>query len=71
MTNRTANKQITPKIANTISWLMLAVIIGKNRPTANDPSQFIDEASPLALPLIPRGNISPTITHVRGAHVNE
>lgn len=50
---------------------MLAVIIGKNRPTVNDPSQFIDEARPLALPLIPRGNISPTITHVRGAHVNE
>jgi len=60
-----------PNIANTISCGKNAVIIGNNKPTKNDPSQFSEEAAPEAKPLMDNGNISPTITQVNGAHVNE
>lgn len=60
-----------PNIANTISCGMEAVIIGNNRPTANEPIQLNDEANPEALPRIASGKISPTNTHVSGAHVQE
>lgn len=43
----------------------------EQRPTKKEPIQFNDDALPEAKPLIANGNISPTITHVSGAHVKE
>lgn len=60
-----------PKIAKTRSWAMLAVMIGNSNPTANEPIQLNEEASPVARPRMSSGKISPTITQVNGAHVNE
>lgn len=62
---------MTPKIAKTASWGMVAVIIGNNNPTANEPIQLADEAAPDARPLIANGKTSPMITQVNGAQVNE
>src|SRR5699024_338479 len=71
VTNRTPRTQMTAKIANTASWLMVAVMIGNSRPTRNDPIQLNELASPEARPRIASGKISPTITQVRGAQVKE
>ena len=70
-TNNTPRIQITPNIAKTNCCEKYAVIIGKSNPTKNDPTQFNDEAVPEAKPLIANGNISPTMTHVNGAQVND
>ena len=71
ITKATASKQITPKIAKTVSCDIEAVINGKINPTANAPTQLNAEAVPAALPRIASGKISPTRTHVNGAHVNQ
>ena len=60
-----------PNIANTICCGKYTVIIGNSNPTKKEPIQFNEDAAPEANPLIANGNISPTITHVNGAHVNE
>lgn len=69
--NQTPNMQITPKMANTASCGMIAVMIGKRSPTANEPTQLADEAAPKARPRMTSGKTSPMITQVKGAHVNE
>lgn len=69
--NQTPSRQMTPKMANTASCGMLAVIIGKSSPTAKEPTQLADEAAPDARPRIVSGKTSPISTQVNGAQVNE
>lgn len=67
----TPNTHTAPKIANTAYSDIAEAMIGNKRPTRNEPIQLKEDASPVPEPRIANGNISPTITQVKGAHVNE
>lgn len=58
-------------MAKTEACGIIAVMIGKSKPTANEPIQLKADAKPPARPRMASGKISPTKTQVNGAQVND